>query len=259
MPKFELGTLDTWYVNLDSRLDRREHVENQLKRVGLHAQRQRGYLPTEWNGPQEKIRRMYDRTPGAIGCHMSQTAIIARSLLTHRNVLVLEDDVVFCTDFMARINYIENFLDGCEWDIFWLGATFHCNPPVWHAMDVSDPLMAHIGRDVELTDDPRILRTYGIWSTYAYIVNADSAHKILTLFDQNLHLSIGIDYLAIMLQPKLNTFCFVPGCVVQYDNQSNIGTGVTTFSNFKALGPYWYADRMTDFDPVTFNWAEARV
>jgi hypothetical protein len=71
--------------------------------------------------------------------------------------------------------------------------------------------------------------------------------------------SIGIDYSFIKLQPYLKTFAFVPGCVKQMDNQSDIGNGMTFFSGFSKLGPYWYQDRMEQFDPVSYNWAEAKI
>jgi hypothetical protein len=105
-----------------------------------------------------------------------------------------------------------------------------------------------------------MVRTYGAFSTYAYIVNHNSIFKIFDLFDQHLHESIGIDWLFIKLQPQLNCFAFVPGCVKQMDNQSDIGDGMTIFSGFSKLNGteensrYWYQERMEDFNPDTFIW-----
>jgi hypothetical protein len=121
-----------------------------------------------------------------------------------------------------------------------------------------------MGRDVGCTADPRILRCYAIWSTYAWVVNRDSIEKIQALFDENVGGSDGIDHLFIQLGPKLNQYCFVPGMAWQYDNRSDIGLdrgrpGVTKFSHFQRLGPYTWKRRMGEFNPETFNWAEARV
>jgi GR25 family glycosyltransferase involved in LPS biosynthesis len=247
---FEWRNWRAGYVNLDSRPDRRRHIQTELARVGLAAYRQRGMLPHEYTGPEDQVQVMRQRTPGAIGCHFSQRKIIADNLDCGREILVLEDDVVFCDDLAVRLDHLAEFLAARPWDIVWLGATFHTNPPVWH----KDTL----GRDAELTEDPRILRTYGIWSTYAWVVNRDSGAKVLELLDRNVHRSIGIDWLMIQVQPELQTYCYVPGIAKQYDNQSNIGKAITHFSHFAKLGPYWWQARREQFDPTTYNWAEAR-
>jgi hypothetical protein len=74
--------------------------------------------------------------------------------------------------------------------------------------------------------------------------------------------SIGIDYSMIRMQPLLETYCLLPGAVKQIDNLSDIGTGITRFSGFGKLNGtiensrYWWQDKMSDFDPLTFNFAE---
>ncbi len=251
MPKFDPKTTDAFYVNLDERKDRRTHMEAELQRVGIFAERVRGLLPHEVNVDRKLVKVMQDRTPGAIGCHYAQRSIIAHGAKTKRNVLVMEDDLVFCDDLEDRMATMAEFLAGREWDIVWLGATFHVNPPVWH----KDTL----GRDIELTEAKRIVRTYGTWCTYAYVVNGDSAQKVVDLLDAHVQQSMGIDWLMIQIQPQLQTFAYVPGCVKQMDNQSNIGKGWTYFSHFKKLGPFWFQPRKEDFDPETFDWAEAKV
>lgn len=250
MPKFEWSTVDAHYVNLASRTDRRTHMEQELARAGIKATRQPGLLPHEVNVAPELVKVMRDRTPGAIGCHYAQRAIIAHGAITGHNVLVMEDDLVFCDDMAERMKEAEEFLADRPWDILWLGATFHVNPPVWH----KDTL----GRDIELTDHPRFVRTYGTWCTYAYVVNGDSASKVLTGLDGIVHKSMGIDWAMIQLQPQWQTYAYVPGCVKQMDNRSNIGNGITYFSGFAKLGPFWWQPRREDFDPSTFDWAEAK-
>lgn len=248
---------DAAYVNLDCRPDRLAHVKTQLEKIGMHAWRQPGMLPHQYKGDRSLVEVMRKRTPGAIGCHYSQRKIIEVASTDERDILVMEDDVVFCEDFWDRVAIIKQFIDSRPWDIFWFGATFHCNPPVWHRDD--------LGRDVELTDHPNILKTYGIWSTYAWLVNGKSTKKVLKLLDDNVRESIGIDALMIKVQPTIESYCFVPGLVKQRDDRSNIGINrdgspaVTKFSGFANLGPYWWQERMSDFDPNTFNWAEAAV
>lgn len=239
------------FVNLNHRLDRKVRMEQSLIKAGLFGvERTRGLLPSEVKVDAKRVAVMQARTPGAIGCHFAQVSIMERALAMGRHAFVMEDDLIFCSDFQARMALFDAFTETHDWDIFWLGGTFHINPPYWHKK---------LGRDAELTDCPRFLRTYGAFCTYAYIVRDASLEKVLRLLDRELDKSIGIDYAMIQIQPELHTYAFVPGCITQYDNESDIGKGKTIFSGFAKLGPYWFQDKMEGFDPATFNWHEARV
>jgi GR25 family glycosyltransferase involved in LPS biosynthesis len=251
------------YVNLDRRPDRRQRMEESLRQLGLSALRTRGMLPEEYKGPPARIQAMWDRPQkGAIGCHFSQVSVMQEALMRKQHAFVMEDDLVFCQDFNERVDHITHFTNHHPWDVFFLGGTFHINPPYWHKDK---------GRDAECTDDPRFMRTYGAFCTYAYIVNLESLPKILRNMDLLLPRSIGIDHLFIMMQPKINAYAYVPGCIKQYDHVSDIGVdrqgrpgGMTVFSNFAKLNgtiensAYWWQDLATDFDPTTFDWHEAR-
>lgn len=260
------------YINLDHRLDRLLHMEKELGKASIKAVRQRGMLPQEYRGDESKVAAMRARTPGAIGCHYSQVKVMQTALEKGKHAFVMEDDLVFCDDFPERMLYIEAFLETNPWDIMWLGATFHVNPPYWHTGRNFDlPLTEVRGRDAELTSVPRILRTYGAFCTYAYIVNKDSIAKVLTMLDSIVHLSMGIDWAMINLQPHLFTYAFVPGSIKQMDNPSDIGKpsgnrkAFTYFSNFSKINgtaeksKYWWQKKMTDFDPLTFDWKEAKI
>lgn len=239
------------FVNLDHRNDRLQRMQESLAKLNLSATRTRGMLPSEYQGPPEKIACMLSRPQkGAIGCHFSQVQIMTEALRLGRHAFVMEDDLIFCSDFYRRIAIIDEFVSRHEWDVIWLGGTFHINPPWWHKKD--------LGLDAEVTDNPRIMRTYGAFSTHAYIVRHSSIERILYQIDELLPLSMGIDWAFIQIQPTLFSYAFVPGCIAQYDNQSDIGQGITYFSGFKKLGPYWFQDNMESFDPTTFDWHEAR-
>lgn len=256
------------FINLDSRPDRLEHMTRELAKVELLANRLRGMPWQEYDGPKKNIQGMITRrTPGAIGCHYSQVKVMQQALELGKHAFVMEDDLIFASDIQKRLIYIESWMQNHEWDVFWLGSTFHVNPPYWHKHGHGSQLTqckCDLGRDAELTEDPRILRTYGAFSTYAYIVNVNSIDKILKLFEQHVHESIGIDWLFIRLQPQLKCYAFVPGSAFQIDNESNIGKGKTIFSGFLQLNGtkensrYVFQDKTEDFDPLNFNWHEAR-
>lgn len=262
------------YVNLDHRQDRNAKMIESLEKAGVKDyERVRGMLPSEWPEKAQQMTAMLRRPQvGAIGCYLSQESIIKKALELNKHAFVMEDDLQFCSDFGKRIGYIDNWIspkpdsDGKgfvrEWDILWLGGTFHVGGkgPYWHTHT--------LGRDAECTDDPRMMRTYGSFCTYAYIVNRRSIEKVLSLLDQFLPQSIGIDHSMINISPQLKTYAFVPGCVIQYDNLSDqipSKQHITNFSGFSRLNgteensKYWFQDKMEMFDPLTFDWAEARV
>ena len=237
------------FLNLPHRTDRLVRMEKTLLEVGLSAVRTEGRPPSAFDLTLPKLQVMRNRTPGAIGCHYGQVEIMETALRQGRHAFVMEDDLVFCEDFFERIAILENFLKvQKQWDVLWLGGTFHVNPPHWHKE-----------RDAMTTWCPWVMRTFGAFCTYAYIVNRDSLPRVLRRLEDTVPRSMGIDWAFIQLQPELLTFAFVPGCITQYDNRSDIGNGITRFSNFGKEIPWFFAKRMGDFDPAAYDWHEAQA
>jgi GR25 family glycosyltransferase involved in LPS biosynthesis len=266
---FMIENLYAGFLNMDHRTDRLQHMENQFSRLNIKPIRHRGKKPQEYNLSDPKVQTMLNRTPGAIGCHFGQVEIMKTALGIGANAMVLEDDIKFSTDFNERLEYIDNWTKTHEWDVIWLGASFHSasSPiyPFWHPNEsqtiggmsrMSPDCSSRLGRDCEPTDDPRIIRTFGAYITFAYIVNVNSIENILNLFDEHLHTSIGIDWLFIKLQPQLKCFSFVPGCVMQIDNMSDQKEvqEMTVWSGQLNNGPYVFQNRMEYFDPTNFKW-----
>lgn len=255
------------FINLDHRTDRLAHMEGQLRKINPNKElpdfgvyRTRGIPWKEIpESPQTQVMR--NRTPGAIGCHFSQVAVMKEAHRQVKHAFVMEDDIIFCTDFYKRLEYIDNWTKTHDWDIIWLGGTFHV-PAFWHKIGISGMppnCSLQLGHDCQSTDDPRMIRTFGAFSTYAYIVNAKSIERVVRLLEDFMPNTIGIDYSFLALGNKINSFAFVPGCTRQIDNISDIGNGMTMFSGFAKLNGtiensrYWYQELMTDFDPSTFN------
>ena len=251
------------FVNLPHRVDRLSHIERELQRVGLRAVRTSGAYPHEFDEKDPRHQRMRRQTVGAIGCYTAQINIMKKALEFNKHAFIIEDDVVFCDDLLERIKYIENWADTHEFDVLWFGGTFHIGykegGPYWHP---------EIGRDAELTDDPRMIRTLGAFSTHAYIVHRNSLEKIIQQLEEWMSNSVGIDWSFIKMEPFLNTYSFIPGCAKQFDNESDQRPGSgdwTYFSKFEKLNGtiensrYWWQPLMSDFDPTTFDWQEAQT
>lgn len=240
------------FINLSHREDRRIHMNKQLAHHGIRMDR---FEAVPWQDAidaigKDKANVMYLRTKGAIGCHYSQTEVMRVALEGGKSAWVNEDDLIFCDDIKERLDYIQNFVNKTEWDVIFLGGTWH-NEPTWHKSvngkhTHPDLQMCHctLNKDWEPTNDPYIVRTYGSFSTHSYIVNVKSIDKVLTMLDKVVSISMGIDWATILMQPKLNCFAFSYGCVKQMDNKSDIGDGITRYSAFKGLGPHWWKQKV---------------
>ena len=249
--KIRLPDVKWVYVNLAIRPERAEYVQGECSRVGIVAKRFNALTREDYRGSQRDIEGMLKYSePGRIGCYLSHLTIIDSARDTKGVLGVLEDDVLFCDDFVERMEYIEANFDK-PWDMFFLGSTYHINPAVWHLND--------LGRDFEQTDIKHIHRIYGTWNTYAYLINRESAGKIADLMRENAHRSTAVDHLFILIEPLLNCYCFTPGMAFQRDTVSDIaglGVKVSMYSKFLRLGPYVFTKRLGDFDYDIFDFAE---
>lgn len=88
-----------FYINLHNRPDRKQHVENQLKSIGINAERFNAIkMPN-----------------GAIGCSMSHLKIIENAKANNwEHVLIVEDDILFTNPslFVTQFNkFLSNHKD----------------------------------------------------------------------------------------------------------------------------------------------------
>lgn len=92
-----------FYINLDHRVDRKEHVINELSKIGLSGNR--------FNAIKMKN--------GAIGCSMSHLKILQEAQKNGlEHVLIVEDDITFLEPdtFKTQLNrFIES--KGNDWDV----------------------------------------------------------------------------------------------------------------------------------------------
>jgi len=231
-----LREIDWHYINLSSRPDRRRHIEQQLMKVNIVALRLDAFRREDYAGSASNIQGML-HTPNTVGNWLSHVHLIA-SGVPGKIVGVLEDDALLCSDFTDRLRYVEeNFRE--PWDIFFLGGTFHDDRGQWHP---------ELGKDHELTDTRHIVRLYGAWSNQGYLINGGSSQKIVAMMTEVMPQSTGSDHALIQIQPRLRCFGFVPGMVFQIDGPSDIGNGITRFSNFLRMGGYVWVDKLDDFD-----------
>jgi glycosyl transferase, family 25 len=115
-----------YIINLASRADRRREIEDQLIQVGLSLASPRVVL---FNAVLVKDPAGFP-TAGARGCFLSHLGVLedaaTRSL---DSILILEDDVNFADDFVARSNALADALSNVSVNVFYGGHRFVAPPP----------------------------------------------------------------------------------------------------------------------------------
>lgn len=197
---------NVFYINLDHRVDRKEHVETQLKSIGL-------------NGTRFNAIKMEN---GAIGCSMSHLKILEdakRNKLEH--VLIIEDDITFLEPELFK-NQINKFfeLHGNNWDVILFAGN---NMPPY---EVIDDTCVKVSR---------------CQTTTGYLVNGHYISALATNVKMGLtHLltkptekpRYAIDKFWFILQEVSNWYLITPLTVVQREDYSDIEQKVT---NYKKL------------------------
>lgn len=97
-------------INLPERVDRRRETEAELERVGIkHARFFAAKRPAD-RGPF--------RTIGEHGCFLSHVAVLKEALKA-RNILVMEDDVMFARSLRQRAVALADLPD--DWEMVYSG------------------------------------------------------------------------------------------------------------------------------------------
>jgi len=185
----------TFYINLLERLDRKEHVEGELKSLGITGERFNAIkLPN-----------------GAIGCSMSHLKcleIAKENKWSH--VLIIEDDIKFLNPELFK-KQINTFLSNhTEWDVVIFGGN---NVPPYEKIDDT------------------CVKVNSCQTTTGYLVNG---HYFDTLIDNfrtgikklmeapHLRILYAIDKYWFQLQQKDKWYLIIPLTVTQRQDYSDI-------------------------------------
>ena len=193
-----------FYINLEHRTDRKEHVEKELLNIGLKEVQRFNAIKME---------------NGAIGCSMSHLRILQdaqKNNLDH--ILIVEDDISFLDPELFK-NQLNKFFETHKnnWDVVLLAGN---NMPPYKNIDDT------------------CIQVSRCQTTTGYIVNG---HYIKTLL-QNVkiglthlinkpteHAKYAIDKYWFILQQLYKWYLIVPLTVVQREDYSDIEKRVTNF------------------------------
>jgi glycosyl transferase family 25 len=203
-----------FYINLENRTDRKEYVEEQLKSIGINAER--------FNAVKMEN--------GAVGCSLSHFKCLE---IAYKNnwdhILICEDDITFLNPelFKTQLNTFLKNRQKTEWDVILLGGN---NIPPYKVIDDT------------------CVQVTRCQTTTGYIVNGHYIKKLMEnvkLGIQNLvrnpsfHQKFAIDKFWFYLQNKDKWFLITPLTVTQKPGYSDIEKKETNYNNL-----------MTDLDKL---------
>ena len=204
---------NAFYINLEHRTDRKEHVENELNNIGIKT--------TRFNAIK--------MTNGAIGCSLSHLKILEdakKNKLDH--ILIVEDDITFLDPSLFKTQINKFFeLHNNNWDVILFAGN---NMPPF-----------------EIIDDTCV-KVSRCQTTTGYLVNGHYINVLISNIKMGLtHLinspgeavKYAIDKFWFVLQNNSKWYLITPLTVVQREDYSDIEKQVTN-----------YQELMQDLDKV---------
>jgi hypothetical protein len=184
-----------FYINLDKRIDRRQNMEEQLKKIGLEAERFPAISPTEC-GQFPSI--------GHRGCVLSHQAIIQKAYnekLNEKldNILIMEDDCQFDLEFNNEL--VNELTQITRWDLVF----FYYYKCCGHYK------VKPIGKYFQYIE--------GTGKTHFYGVHSTSFKKVLDLINNG---NDSIDQIYAQNSTELDVISTIKNFVVQKNDYSDI-------------------------------------
>ena len=183
-----------YYINLESRTDRKQEIEEELNKMGLKYNR--------FNAIQNDY--------GIIGCTQSHLEVLKDAKKNNlKNVLIFEDDFLFLISKERFWNQVTTFFDqNNDYDVLML--SYNLNK----SEDYNEQL----------------LKVLDCQTASGYIVNNKFFDKLINLYEQNLPLLISTgmhwvyanDVVWKQLQPNSNWFALKERVGLQRPSYSNL-------------------------------------
>jgi len=192
-----------FYINLRSRPDRKTHVESELKRVGIKAQR------------FEAIHL----TNGALGCSMSHLKCLETAKNNHwDHILIIEDDIQFINPLLFREQFSTFLSKNKEWDVVLIAGN---NMPPYTIIDST------------------CVKVTKCQTTTGYLVKSHYYDKLISnikdginmlIREPSKHVLYAIDKYWFKLQETDSWFLITPLTVTQQEGYSDIEKKVTNYT-----------------------------
>ena len=203
-----------FYINLLSRPDRKQHVENQLKTIGINAERFNAIKMSN----------------GAVGCSMSHLKIIETAKANDwDHVLIVEDDILF-TNPSLFVEQFNKFLSKHKsFDVVLIAGN---NSPPFKEIDDTCVKVTKC----QTTTGYLVQKHY-----YNTLINNYKAGILQLMKNPDKHVMFAIDKYWFNLQQIHNWYLIIPLTVTQREDYSDIEKRPTN-----------YTPAMLDLDKVAF-------
>lgn len=221
----------TFFINLEERTDRLEHIENELKKMNIIG---------------ERINAVKSEK-GAIGCTLSHIrALETAKQRDYPYIAILEDDIEFRNPELFQTQ-LEKFVENTEiqWDVLLLAA--NVVPPYQTVGDYC-------------------ARIYNGQTTTGYIVKKDMYDVLLENFKESAKLQMknpiprgtrnpyAIDIHWKKLQPQYFWWIIRPLTVTQYENHSNVeGRNINYDHLMLDMEKKWLFNKNNTTSPIRMN------
>jgi len=200
-----LKSLPTMYINLLSRTDRKNHVESELKKIGINN-------PTRFNAIKMEN--------GAIGCSMSHLKCVELAKKSNFDyVFICEDDITFLNPTLFTMQ-LQMFLSKHKtWDVILVAGN---NMVPFEAVDST------------------CIKVSNCQTTTGYIVKREYYDKLMENYKEGIQKQIKepnvpeykIDKYWFKLQKEDNWFLIIPLSIIQREDYSDIEKKNTNFGNY---------------------------
>ena len=194
-----------FYINLESRLDRRNSIETQLKNIGLT------------NFERFNAIKVMD---GRVGCTMSHIKCLEMAKERgYNHLLICEDDTFFLDPKLFKTQLTTFLKNGHKWDVVLFAGN---NVPPYERLDETCIAVSHCQ------------------TTTCYLVNGHYFDTLLQNMREGLDkllkeptnpLDYAIDRYWLNLQKKDNWLLITPLTVIQREDYSDIERKRTNYSN----------------------------
>jgi len=192
-----------FYINLETRTDRRQHVETQLQNIGITANR---FNAIKLNN-------------GAIGCSMSHLKCLEIAKENNwDHVMIVEDDILFLNPNVFKNQLNKFFKNHKDFDVVLIAGN---NVPPYQKIDDS------------------CVKVYRCQTTTGYIVQKHYYDTLINNIKEGVkqlishpeqHVVFAIDKYWFRLQEKDNWFLITPLTVTQREDYSDIEKRPTNYT-----------------------------
>ena len=193
----------TFYINLELRPDRKQHVEKQLKLLGINADRFNAIKLSN----------------GALGCSMSHLKCLEIAKQNNwPHLLIIEDDILFLNPQLFKKNLNSFLTNHKEWDVILIGGN---NVPPYMKIDDT------------------CVKVSSCQTTTGYLVNGHYFDILIDNFRTGIkklmqfpeqHRIYAIDKFWFSLQQKDNWYLIIPLTVIQNEGYSDIEQRQTNYA-----------------------------